>query len=130
MRALIACLVLAGCVTNAPPRTPPERLAGCWSGAVDGIMRWSPDPARAGVLQGVLTSLTHQREQYSLEPQADAWRLCSAVDNHCWGVAQGMSGSLEGGRAFIDAEGDELRITIAGDGPQRVIFQGHRRNCA
>jgi hypothetical protein len=44
-------------------------------------------------------------------------------------VAQGESGSLEGGRAFIDAFSDRLRISVVGDGDERTIFQGRRDGC-
>jgi hypothetical protein len=47
----------------------------------------------------------------------------------CWIVARGAGGSLEGGRVFIDTHGERLRITVAGDGPERVIFQGNRDGC-
>jgi hypothetical protein len=136
MRALIACLVLAGCVSDAGgSRTPAERLAGCWvnrdAGAV--IMRWLPDPNHPGSLSGVRTSvgINGQRsERFSLEPEGDGWKICRQGEAlQCWGVAQGESGSLQGGRAFIDGAGDNLRIAVVGDGPERVIFQGRRDGC-
>jgi hypothetical protein len=48
----------------------------------------------------------------------------------CWRVAEGDGGSLEGGRAFIDAHGDRLRITVLGDGPEHLIFYGRRQGCS
>jgi hypothetical protein len=135
MRALIACLLLAGCVTDAATRTPPERVAGCWINRDAGtvLMRWLPDPNRPGSLAGVRTrvGINGQRsERFSLEPDNDGWKLCRQGDApRCWRVAQGDSGSLEGGRAFIDTAGDNLRVAVVGDGPERVIFQGRRDGC-
>jgi len=133
MRALTACVLLAACAT-APQPTPPEQVAGCWvnrdAGAV--IMRWLPDPGAPGVLAGVriAVGINGQRsERFTLEAEGDGWKLCRAGDGRCWGVARGDSGSLEGGRVFIDGAGDSLRIAVAGDGPERVIFQGRRDSC-
>jgi hypothetical protein len=67
-----------------------------------------------------------------LSSEGDHWRLCENREGaaaRCWDVAQGEHGSLDGGRAFIDAFGNELRIAIDGDGPERVIFEGRRQNC-
>jgi hypothetical protein len=44
-------------------------------------------------------------------------------------VATGNSGSLEGGRAFIDIHRDRLRIAILDGRVERVIFQGARDGC-
>jgi hypothetical protein len=135
MRALIACVLLAACATDASLQTPPARLAGCWVNRDAGaaIMRWLPDATRAGVLQGVKTTvgINGQRsDRFTLEPEGEGWKLCRTGDNAtCWGVAQGDGGSLEGGRAFIDTAGDNVRITVAGDGPERLIFQGRRDSC-
>lgn len=135
MRALIACVLLAGCVTDAVSRTPAERVAGCWINRDAGatIMRWLPDPNHPGALYGVRTvvGINGQRaERYSLEQDAGSWKLCRQGDAaQCWGVAQGDGGSLEGGRAFIDSASDSLRIAVVGDGPERVIFQGRRDGC-
>ena len=135
MKALIACLALAGCVTDASPRAPPDRVAGCWAnrsvGAV--LMRWTPDSDHAGAMVGARTVLgiSDQRsEAFTLEPEGDGWKICRQGEaSQCWAVAQGDGGSLEGGRAFIDATGDSLRIAVVGDGPERVIFQGRRDRC-
>lgn len=135
MRALIACLALVGCATDAAVRTPAERLAGCWinrdAGAV--VMRWLPDPNRPGALLGVRASLGingRRTDHYSLEQDAGGWKICRQGDAaQCWDVAQGDGGSLQGGRAFIDTAGDNLRIAVVGDGPERLIFQGRRDAC-
>jgi hypothetical protein len=133
MRALIACALLAGCITAAAPLTPPQQLYGCWSNGGGGSMRWSPDATHIDVWRGVRTmidSVGVHTDRYSLEPEGEGWRFCSVGDNgRCWSVARGAGGSLEGGRAFIDGEGEGLQITIVGDGPQRAIFQGHRSTC-
>lgn len=99
-------------------------------------MRWLPDRERAGALLGDRLHYRTSgpvRTRYSLEPSADGFALCE-LDNantatRCWQVAQGEGGSLEGGRAFIDAYGDRLRITIVGDGADRTVFQGRRDGC-
>lgn len=140
MKRLLACLALAACATTqAPP--PPERVAGCWiarNGTVSTTtMRWLPDRERPGVLLGDRLEYRASGEpiptRYLLEPSDAGHALC-ALDsaNHataCWVVAQGQDGSLEGGRAFIDAYADRLRISIVGDGAERTIFQGRRDGC-
>jgi hypothetical protein len=136
MRAICAALlVVAGCAT-APP---PERLAGCWSSENAGAtraMRWLPDPQRPDVLVGELVTRAGDGEtqnvRYTLEPREARWVLCAHEENaapRCREVAQGTQGSLEGGRAFIDRFGENLRISIIGDGPERVLFRGRRAGC-
>ncbi|MEZ6023847.1 MAG: hypothetical protein R3C16_10655 [Hyphomonadaceae bacterium] len=45
-------------------------------------------------------------------------------------MAQGRSGSLQGGRAFIDASGERLRIAVVSEaGAERIIFNGRRDGC-
>ncbi len=137
MRAWIALLFVAACATTPPP--PPERLAGCWiSRSNDGgatTMRWLEDPARPGMLTGVKnwygSGGAGAVERYVLEPRESGFALCLLGDNaQCWEVAMGEGGSLEGGRAFIDAyRSQRLRISIVGDGPTRVVFQGVRDGC-
>lgn len=135
MRALIACLVLAGCVAAGDSRPPPDRVAGCWANRDTGavLMRWVSDPSNPAALIGVRTTLginDQRSERFALAPEGDGWKLCRQADTpQCWAVAQGDGGSLEGGRAFIDSGGDDLRIAVVGDGPERVIFQGRRTRC-
>lgn len=139
MRAVVAsCLLLAACVTPSS-RTPAERVAGCWinrdAGAV--TMRWLPDRERPGVLTGhklVYGQTGAPRgTRFTLEPSETGSSLCEIgaddAATRCWRVAEGEGGSLEGGRAFIDAHGDRLRISIIGDGPYREIFYGRRDGC-
>jgi hypothetical protein len=137
MRALIACVLLAACATGSS-LSPAQRLAGCWINRDAGAarMRWSQTPDVQGAYLGSKTIFGiaggHLTERYALENRDDGWRLCrldGAEDAHCWNVAQGEGGSLTGGRAFIDAGGDNLRIAVIGEGPERVIFQGHREGC-
>lgn len=138
MRALFALLLTAACAT-VPAETPASRVAGCWI-ARDGsggatTMRWLRDAQRPGVLNG--DRLVYgadgapQSERYRLEPNGDLWSLCQieATGERCWQVAEGEEGSLEGGRAFIDAHRENLRITVVGDGADRVVFQGARDGC-
>ncbi len=137
MRVLIACVVLAACATGSG-LAPAERLVGCWINRDAGAarMRWSETPNSAGVFQGSKTTFgiagANSTEHFTLENADGGWRLCrvdAGEAKHCWGVAQGEGGSLAGGRAFIDRSGDNLRIAVIGDGPERVIFQGARENC-
>lgn len=138
MRAMILRLALgvalAACATTDV--TPPnERVAGCWinrdAGAV--TMRWLPDRAGGGVLVG--SKITYgiggnRQERYTLAQGGEGWTLCqTAPENACWPVAQGESGPLEGGRAFIDAHGDNLRISVLAAHGERTIFQGRRDGC-
>ncbi|HVK81715.1 MAG TPA: hypothetical protein VM915_14000 [Verrucomicrobiae bacterium] len=140
MKRLLACLALAACATPQIS-SPPERVAGCWIARNSTIstttMRWLPDRERPGVLLGDKLEYRASGDpistRYSLE-QSDAGHALCALDraNHataCWVVAQGQDGSLEGGRAFIDAYADRLRISIVGDGAERTIFQGRRDGC-
>ncbi len=98
-------------------------------------MRWFADQHHAGALHG--DKLVYSAEgpgenaQYRLEPRGESWTLCQleAAGERCWQVAQGQEGSLEGGRAFIDAHGENLRIAILGDGAERIVFQGVRDGC-
>lgn len=137
MRALIALLLVASCAT-APALTPAERVAGCWIDRVgdnDAVtMRWLP--GAAGALNGDLLRYSSAgaggRESYVLRQTAEAWALCETTEGSggaCWNVAEGQTGSLEGGRAFIDAHGERLRIAILDGGGERVLFQGRRDGC-
>jgi hypothetical protein len=138
MRALIACLFAAACATASI--APPARLVGCWANRDVGFvsMRWSSDADRPGAMRG--TRLDYRqvggpiRTRFALDPSGDGYSLCEldpqgAAALRCWQVAQGDGGSLEGGRAFLDLHADRLRITIVGDGPERVIFYGRRERC-
>lgn len=134
MRAVVLSLAVAACATV--DTTPPnERVAGCWinrdAGAV--TMRWLPDRTGSGVLVGSKITYgvgSNRLERYTLAQTAEGWQLCqTAPEQDCWLVAQGDMGSLEGGRAFIDAAGDGLHISVVGDGADRTIFQGRRDGC-
>jgi hypothetical protein len=140
MRALIAAAVLAGCATPCPAPTPAERVAGCWinrdAGAV--TMRWLPDRAHPNVLVGAKTSYgiagANNNAHYTLAQTEAGWNFCElrpagAGEAQCWRVAEGQEGPLDGGRAFIDAHGDGLRISVLGAGEERLIFQGRRDGC-
>jgi hypothetical protein len=138
MRALFALLLTAACATVSA-ETPAARVAGCWI-ARDGsggatTMRWLRDTQRPSALNGdrlvYNADGATQSERYRLEPSGELWSLCQieAAGERCWQVAEGEEGSLEGGRAFIDAHGENLRITIVGDGADRIVFQGARDGC-
>lgn len=131
MRAVFALLFLASCATV---QAPPERLSGCWINRADAggasAMRWLPDVE--GGLRGELSASTGGSEAYVLRQRADGWALCQIADGGqepCWKVAQGAGGSLEGGRAFIDGDGERLRIAIVSESEERLIFQGARDGC-
>jgi hypothetical protein len=136
MRMVAALLLLASCATS--PSTPPsERVAGCWiarDGANATTMRWFPgaDGAFNGELLRYTAAGAGEHESYVLRPSVEGWELCqtmSADASQCWFVAQGTSGSLEGGRAFIDSHRDRLRIAIVNEGEELVLFQGNRDGC-
>lgn len=135
MRVLLACLAAAACVTT-PERTPPERVAGCWinryAAAGPQTMQWAADEAQPNLMQGVRRS-SRSVDSFELSAADTGWRLCenrAGAEARCWDVAEGEHGSLDGGRAFIDLIGNELRIAILGDGPERMIFQGRRQRCS
>ena len=98
-------------------------------------MRWLTDQEVIGGLRGERLTYTAagagDQGSYTLRPEGDSWTLCQIVDPapRCFQVAEGESGSLEGGRAFIDAAHDRLRISIFNDGVERIIFQGQRDGC-
>jgi hypothetical protein len=139
MRAICAALLfLTACATTPPP--PPERLAGCWIARGENgqtrTLRWLPDADRPGVMNGDLlayeASGTTQNARFTLEPRDSGWAFCTHADAaapHCRAVAEGQHGSLEGGRVFIDSFGDTLHISVFGEGPEQVIFRGHRDGC-
>ncbi len=139
MRLFFASLLLAACATNPPP-APPVQVAGCWINRGVGAMsmRWLPDPAHTGALRGTRTEYgqtgADRRARFSLESSGEGWTLSElnaegAAATHCWQVAQGEGGSLDGGRVFIDRHGDRLRIVILGGGAEQLIFQGRREGC-
>jgi hypothetical protein len=138
MRALATLVLVAACATTAGVSAS-ERVRGCWvsrddaGGAV--TMRWLPDPTQPGVLRGDKLGYgpggaTHN-ETYRLEPRGDTSALCQVLEEgeRCWVVASGEGGSLEGGRAFIDVHQERLRVSVIGDGPDRVVFEGDRDGC-
>lgn len=140
MKYAVACVLLAAACASAPPgRMPAEQLRGCWINRDAGAttMRWLPDRARPDVLSGVRhvyrQSGSPTVTRYTLEPSEQGASMCeldaAGAATRCWQVARGESGTLEGGRVFIDTHGERLRITVAGDGPERTIFQGRRDGC-
>ncbi len=139
MRAFAVLLLLSACVTAIPaPRSPAERVAGCWidrAGANTVTMRWLPE-ARPGVLAGNLLEYAPDAAQnrtarYTLEPREGHQVMCShwQPEPICWKVAEGEEGSLEGGRVFIDASDEGLRIAVFSAGVEDVIFEGRRDGC-
>jgi hypothetical protein len=140
MRALVAAVLVASCATAAIS-PPPERLAGCWiDRKADNTaitMRWLPQSSETAVLRGERltygpTGVISDRASYELSPEGAGWKLCVVSDPNaprCYQVAEGESGSLEGGRAFVDAHGDRLRISIFADSVERITFQGVRDGC-
>lgn len=140
MRVLLAGLLVAACVTTTAELPPPARLLGCWASS-DGMttrMRWTaPDASNPNSLRGRKTELrlgSTERLYYALDPDGDGFVFCELTDEQgasgrCFQVAQGQQGSLEGGRAFIDLAGSRLRVSIVGDGPERIIFSGQRESC-
>lgn len=138
-RSLALLLFVAACATTAQV-TPAQRAAGCWIDRPDGgpvtTMRWLPDAERPGALHGAklvyADDTASANEAYILEERAGAWTMCQLepAGERCWLVAQGESGSLEGGRAFIDLLGSRLRVSVMDVvGGERVVFQGDRDGC-
>ena len=135
MRAFLLLCLAAACATVAPA-SPGGRVAGCWIARDDAggaqTMRWLPDADRPGALRGEKSVMSASvNELYRLEASGDVWSLCQieTAGERCWRVAEGREGSLEGGRAFIDAHHETLRISVVGDGADRVIFEGARDGC-
>lgn len=139
MRSLAAALfLLAGCASTS---APPERIEGCWIGRTprgDTVtMRWRPDSAQPDLLIGDYLGYSddnvQNQRQYKLVPSGDGGHqfcyLAAADDERCWAVAHGASGSLEGGRAFIDLHRERLRISIHDGNVERIVFQGARDGC-
>lgn len=139
MRLIAALLLLGACATAAPPTTPPARVAGCWIDRESEhpvTMRWLPDRGRPGVLEGNLLEYRPNPEEnraarYTLEPREGHHVMCShwQAEPICWKVAEGQEGSLEGGRVFIDASEERLRISVMSEGVEDVIFEGRRDGC-
>lgn len=139
MRSAAALLLLAACATAAPPAAPPARVAGCWidrESELTVTMRWLPDRARPGVLEGHLIEYSgdqtpNRTARYTLEPRDGHHVMCSHWQEEpiCWKVAEGEEGSLEGGRVFIDAGEESLRIAVLSEGVEDVIFAGRRDGC-
>ena len=140
MKRLVATLLfVTGCATTPADLSPGQQLRGCWINRDVGAttMRWLPDRQRPEVLAGVRHVYRQTGSpvvtRYTLEPSDEGHSLCElgaeGAATRCWVVARGQGGSLEGGRVFIDTHGERLRITVAGDGPERVIFQGRRDGC-
>jgi hypothetical protein len=140
MRHAAASLLFVAACATVPSDTPPaELLRGCWINRDVGTttMRWLPDRERQGILAG--HKLVYRQTgapvgtRYSLEPSDEGSSICEldagGAATRCWRVAQGQGGSLEGGRVFIDTHGERIRITVIGDGPDRLIFQGQRDGC-
>ena len=140
MRSIAILLLAAACATAPTPASTPERLAGCWIGRSDeGIvttMRWLPDRARSGVMEGQLLEYRgggaeNSNARYTLEPRDDYHVMCSHWQEEplCWRVAEGAGGSLDGGRVFVDASEESLRISVLSDGVEELIFDGRRDGC-
>lgn len=139
MRAAFIAIFLAACATTPPTIESLARdVAGCWINRASGQvsrMNWQADTS--GGLAGELVEYAEgaavsTRTRYTLSPAQNGWRLCDVdvAGQPCWQVAQGNTGSLEGGRAFIDRFGDRLRIgVVAADGAERNIFEGLRAGC-
>ena len=140
MRHAVACLLfVAACASTPSQRTPAEQLRGCWINRDAGAttIRWLPDRTRPEVLSGVRhvyrQSGAPTVTRFTLEPSDEGSSMCeldaAGAATKCWMVARGQGGSLEGGRVFIDTQGERLRITLIGDGPERTIFHGQRDGC-
>lgn len=134
MRVLLLTGLVAACATGAGV-PPPERVLGCWASS-DGAtrMNWAaPNPENPSSLRGSWSGGGVQRS-FTLERSGAGYSFCEiesgdSASGRCFEVARGRQGALENGRAFIDQAGGRLRLSIAGDGPERVIFVGRRSAC-
>jgi len=129
MRILLAALLLSACATAMPS----DRVNGCWvsqGASTSATLRFTPDRSRPGIRHGALIR-NGVRENYDLRQYVTGWSFCKleAGADRCWQVAEAASGSLEGGRAFIDSDADHLRISVIGQDGEQVIFEGQRGNC-
>lgn len=137
--AAASLLLVVACATVPQTGSPVEQVRGCWINRDVGAttMRWLPDRTRPDVLSGARLQYRQTgapvSTRYTLEPSAEGHSLCEldaqGAATRCWRVARGEGGTLEGGRAFIDSHGERLRISVVGDGPERIIFQGNRDGC-
>jgi hypothetical protein len=77
----------------------------------------------------------NRRSRYSLAPEGAGWKLCETIgeangEGACWAVAESETGSLDGGRAFIDRYRDRLHVAVVGaDGRHVLRFTGQREIC-
>ncbi|MBK8544553.1 MAG: hypothetical protein IPL62_13980 [Caulobacteraceae bacterium] len=138
-RAVASLLFVTACATGASETPPDQQLRGCWINRDVGAttMRWLPDRSRPDVLAGA--RLVYRQSgppvstRYTLEPSDEGHSMCElgadGAATECWRVARGEGGTLDGGRVFIDAHGERLRIAVVGDGPEQLIFQGNRDGC-
>ena len=140
MRVLVMALFAAACA-SAP--TPPanERVAGCWIDRGQNrtvTMRWlrggEPGILNGQLLEYGMTGAISRRASYTLAPRDGRWTLCEVgavrEESQCYAVAEGDTGSLEGGRVFIDSHREELRIAVVGaNGAREVLFDGRRDGC-
>lgn len=138
MRSILAAFLVVACATT-PIEPPDQKVAGCWIDRGQNrtvTMRWlrSDEGLRGDLLEYGRTGNVGRRAHYSLAQEGQAWELCERLDmgmpGRCWQVAEGESGSLEGGRIFIDRHREELRIAVVG-GPDdsEVIFDGDVDGC-
>ena len=140
MRSALLAVLLAACATT-PVSAPPDRVAGCWIDRGQSrtlTLRWQR-PDAAGILRGDLleygvSGTIGRRARYALAPQDQGWAFCvvspAGENSQCWQVAEGESGSLEGGRVFIDRHRENLRIAVVGaPGRSFEVFEGQQDGC-
>ena len=137
--AVASVMFVAACATTPSNTSPADQLRGCWINRDVGAttMRWLPDRTRPDVLAGARLQYrqtgTPISTRYTLEPSDEGHALCEldaeGAATKCWRVARGQGGTLEGGRVFIDRHNERVRISVVGDGPERVIFAGNRDGC-
>lgn len=138
MRFAAFAFLLTACTTAGQVLSPPERVLGCWAdrnGAAHSVMRWRAGEA-PGSAAGEFISQSATPESrprfLALKPNGAGWTLCDTTEGGaCWAVAQGESGSLEGGRAFIDRHHDRLSFSVVGaDGRDLLRFVGESEACS
>lgn len=93
-------------------------------------MRWDVGAVQ-GAYVGEIAPAEGAPGRYTLANTASGWALCTAEGGSCWSVEQARSGSLQGGRAFIDGYGEHVQLVVVReDGGEALRFEGRRAACS
>lgn len=96
-------------------------------------MRWLRDSQRPGALNGDMLvyapSGATQSARYRLEPRGGSWALCETAAERCWQVGQRSEAARGAAHALIETQPEFLRISVVGEGANRIVFEGARDGC-